>query len=211
MKFLKLILLTTICVLTLSSCVSKKKFIDMETGKLRAENRLRELTAENEAQANRMEEMIAEFEKMKQELMVSNAHKDQMIANLTGQINLLKSNVKEKDASLEEKLYTFEFEKKRMDVEMQKMRDSRTALQNKNAGLQQDLDSIKNEISSLRFNLTRQDDGAKRLTEQVQLKEQKLKELQSEIENLTVRLREKDETISKLNNNVNLLKKELGK
>ncbi|MEL7586718.1 MAG: hypothetical protein AAGU19_08380 [Prolixibacteraceae bacterium] len=211
MKPLRLILLLTVAALILPSCVLKKDFVMMESAKLRAENRVRELTGENEAQASRIEEMIADFEKMKQELMASNAQKDQMIANLTGQINLLNSNVKEKDASLEEKLYTFEFEKKRMDVEMQKIRDSRTGLQNKNAGLQQDLDSIKNEMANLRFNLTRQDDGVKRLSEQAQLKDEKLKELQSELDSLNIRLREKDETISKLNNNVNLLKKELGK
>lgn len=212
------ILLITICALSLSSCVSKKKFVAMESSKLRAEERVRELTGENEAQANRIEEMIADFEKMKQELLTSNAQKDQMIGDLNGQINVLNSNVKEKDATIEEKLYAFEYERRRMDEELKKSRDTQIALQNKNAVLVQELSKAKEELTDLRFNLTRQDDHVKRLNEQAKLKDQRFEEqgavllkLQDEIDKLKAQSREKDETIERLNNNVKLLKKELNK
>jgi chromosome segregation ATPase len=218
MKTNRLILLITICALSLSSCVSKKKFVEMETSKLRAEDRVRELTNENEAQANRIEELIAEFEKMKQDLLNSNAQKDEMIGKLNGQINMLNSNVKEKDATIEEKLYAFEYEKRRMDEEMQKSRDAQTALQNKNAGLAQELSNAKSELADLRFNLTRQSDDAKRLNDQLKLKDQRFEEqgaillkLQNEIDKLKAQGQEKDQTIERLTNNVNLLKRELSK
>ncbi len=214
----RLVLLITIGALCFPSCVLKKKFVEMESSKLRAEQRVRELTDENEAQANRIEEMIAGFEKMKQELLTSNAQKDQMIGDLNGQINLLNSNVKEKDATIEEKLYAFEYEKRRMNEELQKSRDAQTVLQNKNQELAQELSNAKNELSELRFNLTRQDDDAKRLNEQLSLKDQRFEEqgavllrLQGEIDNLKAQSREKDETIERLDNNVKLLKRELSK
>ena len=218
MKTTRLILLITICALSLSSCVSKKKFVEMESSKLRAEYRVRELTGENEAQSNRIEEMISDFEKMKQELLTSNAQKDQMIGNLNGQINMLNSNVKEKDATIEEKLYAFEYEKRRIDEELQKSRDAQTALQNKNASLAQELSSARNELADLRFNLTRQDDDTKRLNDQLKLKDQKFEEqgslllrLQAEVDKLKAQAQEKDQTIERLTNNVSLLKKELSK
>ena len=213
-----LVLLITAGALCFPSCVSKKKFIAMESSKLRAEERVRELTGENEAQANRIEEMIAGFEKMKQELLTSNAQKDQMIGDLNGQINILKSNVQEKDATIDEKLYAFEYEKRRMDEELQKSRNVQTALQEKNTGLAQELGKAKNELSDLRFNLTRLTDDAGRLNEQLRLKDQRYEEqaavllrLQTETDNLKAQIREKDETIERLGNNVKLLKNELGK
>lgn len=213
-----LFLLITAGALCFPSCVSKKKFIAMESSKLRAEERVRELTGENEAQANRIEEMIAGFEKMKQELLTSNAQKDQMIGDLNGQINILKSNVQEKDATIGEKLYAFEYEKRRMDEELQKSRNVQTALQEKNTGLSQELGKAKNELSDLRFNLTRLTDEGGRLNEQLRLKDQRYEEqaavllrLQTETDNLKAQIREKDETIERLSNNVKLLKNELGK
>ena len=218
MKTSRLIIMIIIGTLSLSSCVLKKKFVEMESSKLRAEDRVRELTSENEAQSNRIEEMITEFEKMKQELLSSNAQKDEMIGKLNGQINLLNSNVKEKDATIEEKLYAFEYEKRRTAEELEISKNSQTSLQNKNTSLAQELSAAKNELADLRFNLSRQNDDSKRLNEQIKLKEQRFEEqsavllkLQEETDKMKAQLREKDQIIERLNNNVNLLKKELSK
>jgi len=218
MKTSRLFIMIIICALSLSSCVLKKKFVEMESSKLRAENRVRELTSENEAQASRIEEMITEFEKMKQELLSSNAQKDEMIGKLNGQINLLNSNVKEKDATIEEKLYAFEYEKRRTAEELEISKNAQTSLQNKNTSLAQELSAAKNELADLRFNLSRQNDDSKRLNEQIKLKEQRFEEqsavllkLQEETDKMKAQLREKDQIIERLNNNVNLLKKELSK
>jgi|GEM_PF-465287 len=218
MKTNRLNIMIIICALSLTSCVSKKKFVEMESFKLRAENRVRELTSENEAQANRIEEMIAEFENMKQELLSSNAQKDEMIGKLNGQINMLNSNVKEKDATIEEKLYAFEYEKRRMAEELQISKNAQTSIQNKNSGLAEELSATKNELADLRFNLTRQNDDSKRLNDQLKTKDQKLEEqnavllrLQDETEKLKAQISEKDQIIERLTNNVNLLKKQLSK
>jgi chromosome segregation ATPase len=218
MQTSRLIIMTIICALSFSSCVLKKKFVEMESSKLRAEERVRELTSENEAQANRIEEMIAEYEKMKQELLGSNAQKDEMIGKLSGQINLLNSNVKEKDATIEEKLYAFEYEKRRTAEELEISKNAQTSLQNKNTSLAQELSATKNELAELRFNQQRQNDDAKRVDEQIRLKDQKFDEqsavllkLQEETDKLKAQIREKDQIIERLTNNVNLLKKELSK
>ncbi len=218
MQTSRLIIMTIIGALSFSSCVLKKKFVEMESSKLRAEERVRELTSENEAQANRIEEMIAEFEKMKQELLGSNAQKDEMIGKLNGQINLLNSNVKEKDATIEEKLYAFEYEKRRTAEELEISKNAQTSLQNKNTSLAQELSATKNELAELRFNQQRQNDDAKRVNEQIRLKDQKFDEqgavlikLQEETDKLKAQIKEKDQIIERLTNNVNLLKKELSK
>ena len=55
-----------------SSCVSKKKYLEMETGRLKAEDLSRQLTTENNAKATRIEALIADFERKKNELLERN-------------------------------------------------------------------------------------------------------------------------------------------
>ena len=218
MKTNRLVLLIIISAMSLSSCVSKKKFVEMESSKLRAEQRVRELTGENEAKASRIGTMIADFEKMKQELMGSNAKKDQLISDLAAKINALNSNVKEKDATIEEKLYAFEFEKRQMKEALRKSRDSVSVMQNKNSSLSGEVNSLKSDLSSLRFDYDRQKDDMQRLRAQATLNDRKYEEqaarlarLDDEIRKLKAAMQEKDDTIERLKNNVALLKKELAK
>ncbi|MCW0484408.1 hypothetical protein [Gaoshiqia sediminis] len=218
MRTKTLLLWMTIGSMGMTACVSKKKFVEMESSKLRAEQRVRELTGENEAKATRIGQMIADFEKMKQELLESNAQKDQLITNLNGQINALNSNVKEKDATIEEKLYAFEYEKRRLEEELATGKSAQVALRAENESLSGELNQTKNQLSDLQFDLKRKKDEAERLEQQRLLKDKEyeaqevqLSRLKAEIQQLKNQLQEKDETIERLNNNVNLLKRELGK
>ena len=63
------VLLLTAITIIFSSCVSKKKFLEMQSGRQRAEEKVRQLTSENNAKAARIEAMIADFETMKNELV----------------------------------------------------------------------------------------------------------------------------------------------
>ena len=96
MKTSRLVILIACVAVLFSSCVSKKKYLDMESSKLRAEQRVRDLTDETNAKSDRIEQLIADYEKTKTELMGSNAEKDQLISELNGQINDLSTNVQEK-------------------------------------------------------------------------------------------------------------------
>ncbi|WP_423130028.1 hypothetical protein [Gaoshiqia sp. Z1-71] len=218
MKTNRLLLLVIILAISLTSCVSKKKYLDMESSKLRAEQRVRELTDENEAKAGRIEQMIADFEQMKLGLMENNAQKDQLIANLTGQINTLNSNVKEKDAGLAEKLYAFEFEKRRLEEELKNTKNTQARLREQNESLSEELGSTKNKLADLQFDYTRQKGDVDRINAQVASADKKFEEqasqvaaLKTEIQKLKSEGQEKDETIERLKNNVTLLKNELGK
>ncbi len=218
MKTNKSLFLITILAVSLSACVSKKKYLDMESSKLRAEQRVRELTDENEAKDSRIAQMISDFEAMKTDLMASNAKKDQSIMDLNGQINALKSNVQEKDASIEEKLYAFEYEKRRLDEAVKSSQASATGLRAENQNLSAELSQTKNELADLQFNYNRQKDAAESLTNQLTQKDQQyesqsqqLASLRAEVQKLKNDGKAKDEEIERLKNNVNLLKSQLGK
>ena len=82
MKYRIFVILALIVTVATTSCVSKKKYLEMESFKQRAENRVRELTDENTAKDKRIETMIADFELMKGELMESNVIKKTSLSTL---------------------------------------------------------------------------------------------------------------------------------
>ncbi|MGQ8337147.1 hypothetical protein ACUNWD_11410 [Sunxiuqinia sp. A32] len=213
----KLILVFAVLAVLLSSCVSKKKFLDMESSKLRAEDRVRELTTENKAKADRIQQMIADFEKMKQELLASNAEKDQLIITLNGQINKLNSNVEEKDASFEEKIYAFEYEKRRINQELEDQQQELANLQSRNEDLSSTVNKLQGDLTEKNFDLNRQKEENSKLINQLSKGDQKYEEqakqlaaIKAEVQRLKVEMQTKDETIERLKNNVSLLKKEIG-
>ncbi len=211
MKTNQLIILVLISATIFPSCVSKKKFVEMESSKLRAETRVRELTDEKEAQAKRIAEMIAEFENMKQELLSSNAQKDQMIGKLKGEINALSSNVKEKDATIEEKLYAFEYEKRQLAQDVQQSKSAEASLREKNTELALELSAANGKLAEMQIDLSRLKDDATRKDQKNSEQAEQLLQLQKETGQLKAQLQEKDQLIEQLKNNVSLLKKELGK
>lgn len=208
--------LLIIILLGLGSCVSKKKFLEMESYKLRAENRVRELTEENNNQDKRIKTMVADFEQMKGELLESNAIKNQLIDSLSGKVNVLSSDVSAKDASIEEKIYAFEYEKRRLIEDAAQARQKLANREEEFQSLGNQFTELKNELSRINFDLTREKDQSQGLQSQLQLKEEKIAAnqqetdaLKNEIKSLKNQLNEKNKAIEKLENNVKLLKSQL--
>ena len=113
------VLFITVFALLFTSCVSKKKFLEMQDGRLQSEQQVRELTQENNARAERIKKMIADFEAMKNELLGSNAEKDEYIDNLNKKIVDLDNQLGQQKQSLQANTYTYGFEKERLSETLQ--------------------------------------------------------------------------------------------
>lgn len=204
--------------LLISSCVSKKKFTEMQTGRLKAEEQVLKLTEENNYNAARIEALVSDFENMKNELMESNAIKDQYVDSLRSEIFAIKATLSQQKESLQQTSFNYGFERQRM-IEELKVKDNTINT------LKSQIESLDNEISRQstlineknlqlkamgdRFN-TIQSEGelAEKNEEELQ---QRLQQLQAEISSLNELMKEKDQTITRLQNNVDLLKRELGR
>ncbi len=210
-------ILLTGFVIFFSSCVAKKKYLEMEKGRLNAEQKVRELTTENNAKAERIKTILADYEKLKAELLGSNAVKDQYIDSLNKEVFILRSNISQKSETMEEKNYAFEFEKRRLnntlverDRRIKSMQAEITRLENnikeKTITIEQgefDLNEAKNELKVMEGLKQRQEESANAL-------EGRLKKSQDEVAALKAQMKEKDAEITRLSNTVKLLKKELG-
>ncbi len=200
-----------------TSCVSKKKFLGMQDGRLKAEQQVRELTRENNDRAERIKAMIADFEAMKNELMGSNAVKDEYIDNLNKEIAALNNQLSQQKESLQESNFTYGFEKERLAETLQGREKVIRDLESQIKELESDLSQQSSVLSERNLRMSVLNDQIESLEAEKARGEKQQEELQQQIEKLkqeigalNQQLTEKDENISRLQNNVNLLKKELG-
>jgi chromosome segregation ATPase len=204
--------------LTISSCVSKKKFTEMESGRLKAEEQVMKLTDENNYQASRIEALISDFENMKNELLASNAVKDQYIDSLNNEMFEVRETLAQQKESLQQTSFNYGFERQRMIEELKVKDNTINSLNTRIESLDNEISRQSSLIDDKNLQLQVLGDrlnalqGEKERAEQqgVELQE-KLNQVQDEIKKLNAVISEKDQTITRLQNNVNLLKKELGR
>ena len=199
MKTYRTILYVLIGVLSFSSCVSKKKYLEMESFRLQAENQVMALTKENTTQEQRLNSMIADFEQMKQELLFNNARKDQLISQLQSDVNQLKTNVQERDESIDQKTFSFGFERQQFERDLATAKVNQTALQNKISVVEAELEKVNNQLIDSRFINSKQQSDSEQQAIQ-------LSRLTGEIQQLNQQMQEKDATIVRLNNDIAQLK-----
>lgn len=214
-RFLKIAAFTVLVVF--SSCVSKKKFLEMQTGRMNAEEQVRKLDAENRAKEERIKALIADFETMKNELLENNAIKENYIDSLSGVIYTLSEKLRKQEESLQETSFTLDFEKQRLSDALTEKEKAAEALQRKVEQLEDEVAQKNAAIGQINFELGKAKDEAVVLNGKITAGERKIAELQAQLEksraevkNLQEQIKSKDETITRLENNVKLLKKELG-
>ena len=212
-----LILFVTVLSLLLTSCVSKKKFLEMQSGRLKAEDMVRQLTDETNAQSKRIEALIADYETMKNELMESNAIKDQYIDSLNAQVFDLNDKLNQNAQSLQETSFNLDFEKQRLTNAIETKDKSIRSLQDKVSSLENEVQAKSSALDQKNFDMNVLKEKISTLEGQKSAGEEKLANLQSELkkaksetENLKEEMKEKDATITRLQNNVKLLKNQLG-
>ena len=212
------LLIFSALLIVFSSCVTKKKYLEMESGRLKAEELSRQLSDENNAKAVRIEALIADFESMKNELLESNAIKDNYIDSLNNEIFILGENLNENQESLQKTSFNLDFEKQRLTDALNTKDKTIKSLQSKVEGLETEVSNINTVVNQKDFEIGKMNDQVKVLEEKIQTGDKKLAELQSELDKVKAEtnklqsdIKTKDATISKLENNVKLLKSQIGK
>ena len=210
-------LIISVLLLLISSCVSKKKYLEMESGRLKAEELSRRLGEENITKDERIRKMIADFESMKNELLENNAIKDNHIDSLRGEIFSLIEDLNKQKESLQETSFNLDFEKQRLSNAIQTKDRTITGLESKIEQLEEEITVKNSAIDKKNFDISRLMDEAKLMNGKITAADKRANELSAEMEEVRKELvklqsliKEKDATITRLQNNVKLLKEELG-
>lgn len=201
-----------------TSCVSKKKFLLMQDGKLRAEKRVSALTDELETQKEIVNTLHSDFNKMKNELLTNNAMKDAMVDSLARKVINLKGDVSETNANFEEKMFAFKYEKRRYNDKIKNLEKQNSKLKTNQEKLNADIKALEEQLTNERFKTTKEKDEKNRLVNQLTIAknekkqvEANSKKLKTQINSLKQKMADKDQQIKRLTNNVKLLKKNYGK
>ncbi len=211
------VLLLTAITIIFSSCVSKKKFLEMQSGRQRAEEKVRQLISENNAKAARIEAMIADFETMKNELLQNNAIKDTYIDSLNSEVFALNEKLNQQKESLQSTSFNFDFEKQRLSDAVQNKDRIIRQLQSQVENLEEELSQSSTTVNQKNYDINALQDKLKTAQVENQRSEERLNTLRTELKNvraetekLKTQLKEKDATIARLENNVKLLKQQVG-
>lgn len=211
------IILFSIVLVSFSSCVSKKKYLEMEAGRLKAEELSRKLDTENNAKADRIKTLIADYESMKNELMESNSIKDQYIAALTKEKDALSQDLNKQTESLQETSFNLDFEKQRLTNALATKDASIKSLQTEVSNLEGQLNERNSVIDQKNYVIGQMKEKAKLLEGQITSGKEGIAKLQGELDKAkaaTAKVRgemqTKDAEITKLQNQVKLLKNQIG-
>lgn len=212
----KIVLLPAVALIVLSGCVSKKKYLEMESLKLNAEKQVSQLTRQNDDMQKRIKTMIADYESIKADMLATNAHKDQLILNLHQEMSAISNSAAEKNSNMEDKLYAYEYEKRQLQSKIDGFETNVKSLTEKNQTLVTQLNSTQSNLSTLKFDSNQKDSEITKLNQQLKSNGSAVSKYQIQINNLNTDIAalkkasaEKDQTIKRLQNNVDLLKKEL--
>lgn len=194
----------------MGACVSKKKYLEMEGYKNRAESRVVVLTKE-------VADLKQEFNSYNNKFNYNNAEKDMMIDSLAKEIAALNSDILSSTESIEDQTFSFQVEKRRLnqmladkDREIRNLQRASKALnikvedlQTKVFDLNSDLKAAQNQVGVSESLVAQQENKVERLMGQLSKQRDQLAALQNELAG-------KDEKINALSNQVKLLKSQFG-
>ncbi len=205
-----LIILTLIVV---TSCVSKRKYLDADSARLNALNRIGILNQEVAGLKENVADLKKEFNAMQNELRLSNAKKDAYIDSLSKKAVTLSSAITKKDDSLNDQVSNFQSEKLQLNSALAQHQTTINELTGKLKTLETQIALVKQESENLKFDLANQKEMAASNSNSIKAMELEKKKLIAETDNykkeitsLKKQITTKNAEIEKLNNIVKLLK-----
>ena len=147
------ILLIMSLVVIASSCVSKRKYLDMESAKISAQNRVAQLTKDVNDLNGNITALKEEFNNMKNELHLANARKDSYLDSVKLSMKQLSSEMNEQQTTMSDQLYMLQSEKRQLSSAVSQ---KQVLLDNMSASLNEkesQLTTLQQELTTLKFDL----------------------------------------------------------
>lgn len=192
-----------------SSCVSKKKYTELQEAKLFIEQELLEMKDSNEKLQEKYENTVALFNQERMQLSLSNAEKDKYIARINSEFKELK----EKRDELSMDLKSAKHNKSASSKYINQLKARITSISKSRDTLKKEMNKLKTDLTWEVGKLNREKEL---LANQNKGLESQIEELNKDIEKLNQKIEECDkqksidnQEIEKLTNQVKLLKKNL--
>ncbi|MDA3881268.1 MAG: hypothetical protein PF436_12835 [Prolixibacteraceae bacterium] len=196
--------------MSMTSCVAKKKYIAMQESRNRAEQRVRVLTQD-------VQNLESEFNSYKNDFHANNETKDSMIDSLSLKINQTNAALLSRDENIDEKVFSFQVEKRRLNEMLANKDREIRILNNEKQSLENQIKELEKQTRDTGLKIRESSIQQNAIQAELEQKEKELTQLQSqisqknqEISSLQSAISKKDEEIEKLSNQVKLLKTQFG-
>lgn len=198
-----------------TSCVSKRKYLETDSARMKALERIGELTQNVAALKGNIADLKKEFNTMQNEFRHANARKDSYIDSLSKKALGLSKVISIKDESLNDQSSVYQSEKLRLNSTLAQYQATISELTGKAELQANEILKLKQESISLKFDIDNQKEETASKTNAMQAMEGQQKKFQSEIDkykkeitSLKNQISTQNKEIEKLNNIVKLLKKQ---
>ena len=179
---IKFIALGFIALSLLTSCVSKKKFIEADTARIKALARGDNLTKEVAALKVKGGDLKKEFNVMQNELRLSNARKDAYIDSLSKNLVGLSKDISKKDESLSDQVFQFQSEKVQLNSALLQRQSMINELTLKMNEQENEITKLKLGVEDLKTGLSNQKQEIETKTESIYNLTDQNKKLQTDID-----------------------------
>lgn len=207
----KYIILSIIALISLNSCVSKKKFNKLALDKIKSDESINKLQIENKQLEDNVLSIKEEANSIRYKLTYNNAQKDSFIDSLSLVLQKMKSEQELLNSEIDnnnEKQTKYSLSRKKLIQDLESQMNKLTDEKN---SLEQEMISLRTDS---RFNLERKENEMLILKENIKTRDFEINEIKKEIDIIKKKnssLKEdnklKEEEIAKLNNQIKLLKK----
>lgn len=212
LKHIPLIFFTLIVV---TSCVSKRKYLETDSARVKALERIGELTQDVATLKGNVTDLKKEFNAMQNEFRHANARKDTYIDSLSKKASVLSTAISKKDESLNDQSSVYLAEKLRLNSTLAQYQATISELTGKAELQANEIIKLKQESISLKFDLDNQREETASKANAMQAMEGQQKKVLSDIDkykkeitSLKNQISTQNKEIEKLNNIVKLLKKQ---
>lgn len=180
-------LLIITSLLLFNSCVSKKKFIEMQSDRDKYKSQTNELLGENGKLKKDLNQAETEFETMKNELHASTAVKDDLIDELSQKVTSLETNTSNLEKRLSNTMNMF-----------QKEQFTATQKNSSIASLELQIEQLKRDTISLNYSMKLARARMDKLKEEIDLKTDRINDRNIQIGDLRSQIKVKEANYTSL-------------
>ena len=199
-----------IIVLSMFSCVSKKKFVAMELSRNQAQQRITELNT-------MIEKYETDYQQFNQAFRYNNSLKDAQIDSLRKQILLVKSDFETRSEDIEGQELSFKIEKQRLNQMLMSKNIEINKLNQQVEQANKQVSEYEKTLTNIEIKLRNAESELRASKAEVDINKTEtdklnttLKAKNEEINKLKAQIKDQSDELEKLNNQVKLLKSQFG-
>ncbi|QZT36250.1 hypothetical protein K5X82_13355 [Halosquirtibacter xylanolyticus] len=212
----RLIIYCGILAIGLASCVSKKKYVELETRKKKSDQRVVTLKKELSSTQKELKDRNVAFDQIREDLEYSNTKMLSKVDEVADKMAMESQKNQEISGELEDQLFSYKNENRQLSSTISQMNEDIAKYKSDIKIFKKSLEAKNSELIEVKYALNNEKDKAVVLNNKISSNDDKMMALEQKraaltksISSLKSQIKSQNEEIERLKNNVKLLKKQI--